>query len=115
MLLTNFDAGVSGDEDDEDDEGEGEEGGAASVGTHKSRVYDMDGDDKLLNDDEVVQHPDFHQSIHPSISHPVLFSTIHSLYLSWSIHWIFHRPPVGWRISLNSYIYHLSYFISYFN
>ena len=93
MLLTNFDAGVSGDEDDEDDEGEGEEGGAASVGTHKSRVYDMDGDDKLLNDDEVVQHPDFHQSIHPSISHPVLFLP--------SIHCIFHGPFIG------SFIVHL--------
>ena len=113
--MTNFDAGVSGDEDDEDDEGEGEEGGAASGGTHKSRVYDMDGDDKLLNDDEVVRHPDFLQSIHSSITHPVLFSTIHPLYLLWSIHSIFHRPPVGRRTSLNFHIYHLSYFISYFN
>ena len=73
---------------DEDDEGEGEEGGAASGGTHKSRVYDMDGDDKLLNDDEVVQQPYFLQSIHPSITHPVLFSTIHPLYLSWSTCWM---------------------------
>ena len=94
--MTNFDAGVSGDEDDEDDEGEGEEGGAASGGTHKSRVYDMDGDDKLLNDDEVVQHPDFLQSIHPLI-HPL---PTHCFFLP-SIHCIFHGPFIG------SFIVHL--------
>ena len=45
---------VSGNEDDEDDEGEG--GGAASGGPRKSHIYNMDADDKLLNDDEVVQY-----------------------------------------------------------
>ena len=56
----------------------------------------MDGDDKLLNDDEVVQHPDFLQSIHPLIL--PLPTQCFSLP---SIHCIFYGPFI------RSFIVHL--------
>ena len=56
----------------------------------------MDGDDKLLNDDEVVQQPAFLQSIHPLI----LPLPTQCFFLP-SIHCIFHGPFIG------SFIVHL--------